>query len=262
MILNVNQKSTDTYIRTLDSARGVEDGVEMNLDEIATKDYCLKFSEILSILYAGLNFRSCGSLEAAKALLNNGTHYTDKDGYHQSLPDFISVMGGFSSVIGPIVESEVSDKLPGKPRIHLRLELAIDKYVYNSNPDDRLRLWSNVSGLLRSCTDGEKDLICKEVTAQLINSMQKISTGDRTYLIMTPARDMISMDKDGYGIFGKTGGSAMTPDQFDRSVIIESRGQGSGGSLVPTRLVWAFAEHTERVHAVFPSKPLYDFVLK
>ncbi|EWZ83140.1 hypothetical protein FOWG_13072 [Fusarium oxysporum f. sp. lycopersici MN25] len=100
MILNENQKSIDTYIRKLDMARGVEDGVKKKLDKIATEDYRLKFSEILSILYAGLNFRSCGSLKAAQALLNNGTHYKDNYDYHQSLPDFISVMGSFSSVIG------------------------------------------------------------------------------------------------------------------------------------------------------------------
>ncbi|EWZ33818.1 hypothetical protein FOZG_13511 [Fusarium oxysporum Fo47] len=65
MILNENQKSIDTYIRKLDMARGVEYGVKKKLDKIATEDYRLKFSEILSILYAGLNFRSCGSLKAA-----------------------------------------------------------------------------------------------------------------------------------------------------------------------------------------------------
>ncbi|KAK2694598.1 hypothetical protein QWA68_005729 [Fusarium oxysporum] len=113
----------------------------------------------------------------------------------------------------------------------------------------------------RSRTDGEKEIICKEITEQLINGMRKISTRDRTYLIMAPARDMISMDKDVYGEFSKTEGSAMKADEFDRSVIIDSPGQGSGGSLVPTRLVWTFAEHTERVLGISPSQPLYDFVL-
>lgn len=53
----------------------------------------------------------------------------------------------------------------------------------------------------------------------------------------------------------------MKADEFYRSMIIDSPGQGSGGSLVPTRLVWAFADHTGRVLGISPSQSLYDFVL-
>ncbi|KAL7910475.1 hypothetical protein GGI35DRAFT_479323 [Trichoderma velutinum] len=259
MIFRQENQKWGLYVRQLDGAQSVQNGKKIGLEQIAKKDYCLKFDEIRDILRAGLNFRSCGSLDAAKALLIHGTHYTDEKGVKQkSLPDFISVIGGFSRVVGKVVQSKVSHPIPGKTGVHVDLELAISEYVENEDPDDSSRLWLKVNDVLKSFTVEEQGKICKKVTEQLVFSMAQVSQGQHTYLVMAPARDMVSTDYDAYSLFGKTGGTAMTADQFDQSVIIESSGQDSQVAFVPVRLVWAFAEHAERVVFFNPEGPLYD----
>ncbi|KAL7935002.1 hypothetical protein V8C35DRAFT_24267 [Trichoderma chlorosporum] len=262
MIFRQENQKLGPYIRQLDYAKSVQNSVEIGLEQIANNGYCLKFDEIRDILRAGLNLRSCGKLDDAKALLTYGTHYTahtdEGPKEKKSLPDFISVIGGFSRVVGRVVRSESDYKIPGKPDVHVELELAISAYVESGNPDDSSRLWLKVNDVLKSFTDKQRELICRKVTEQLIVSMRQISQGQRTYLVMAPARDMVSTDPDAYGLFGKTGGAAMTADQFDQSVIIDSSGSDSNVDFVPVRLVWAFAEHAERLAFFKPTRALYD----
>ncbi|KAK0385569.1 hypothetical protein NLU13_6747 [Sarocladium strictum] len=264
IFLQDNQRPVEPYIRDLDKAKTVQNGVEKSLGQIATETYCLTFEDIRCILRAGLNPRSCADLDAAKALLQSGTHYKNEKGEQkQSLPDFISVMGGFSSVVGSVVKSQSPHSIEGKPGVHVELELTLSAYVDNRNPDDVPRLWGEVGKVLDSFTVEQRKLICEKVTKELVAGMKKVSQGPRTYLVMAPAQTMMSTDKDGYGGFGKTGGLSMKRDEadFDRSVIIDSSGQSSEVACVPARLVWAFAEHAERLAHFHESRPLYGHVL-